>query len=104
MNAKSYEHQRKHGGLYLPSKTQLTKWFSEFRATPGFMEPGIHLLKQKFKIHSTEQPLFKYSVIMFDEMAIAQDSVQMDQRTQTVRGPNSKLQVVGKFVWHSGFK
>ena len=94
ISAKAYEQQRKNGGLYLPSKTQLTKWFADFRATPGFLEPAIHLLKQKLKIYSEKQPLFKYSVIMFDEVSIAQDSVQMDQRTQTVRGPNSKFQVV----------
>ena len=92
-SAKAYEHQRKHGGLYFPSKTQITKWFSEFRATPGFLEPAIHLLKQKLKILKEKEPLFKYSVIMFDEVSVAQDSVQMDQKTQTVRGPNSKFQV-----------
>ena len=94
MSQRAYEHQRQTSGFYLPSQSQITKWFSEFRATPGFLEPAIHLLKQKLKILKEKQPLFKFSVIMFDEVAIAQDSVQMDQKTQTVRGPNSKFQVV----------
>ena len=43
---------------------------------------------------NTKEPLYQHSVLVFDDVYIDPTSVEMDQKTQTIYGPNKSALVV----------
>ena len=88
-----YEHNRRlMGNLYLPDRKTLAKHFSHFQVTPGFQFDAIRILEKMKQLSKKKH--YEHALIAFDEVALNGSEVEMDKRTQTVYGPNSKLQVV----------
>ena len=88
----AYEYQYKHGGLPIPHKTTLENWLTKFQVRPGYLHDSI-AIAEKMK-DETDKPLYQHAMLVFDEVYLKKDAVELDQKTQTIYGPCSKLQVV----------
>ena len=69
-----------------------SRWLSKFQIRPGFLHDSIAIV-EKMK-DNTSEPLYQHSVLAFDDVYIDPTSVEMDQKTQTIYGPNKSALVV----------
>ena len=68
------------------------RWLSKFQVRPGFLHDSIAIL-EKMK-DNTDEPLYQHSAIVFDDVYIDPTKVEMDQKTQTIYGPNRSALLV----------
>ena len=88
----AFEYQLRNGALYMASKTTIENWLSRFYVGPGFLDDCIDVASKMRD--RTKKPLYNHAMLVFDEVYLKKDAVELDQQTQTIYGPCSKLQVV----------
>ena len=95
INKTAYNYQRKVSGVYMASPSAINRWLAEFQVKRGFQDNALNIIKnmKNTPAHKNNK-LFEHTNLVFDEIHIRDDCVQMDQKTQTVLGPYKKLQVV----------
>ena len=92
--AYNYAKENNPSGWYA-SATTINRWLSEFQVKPGFQNDAINIIKKmKESPKHQKDNLFHHTCLVFDEIHIQDDSVEMDKKTQTIYGPHKKLQVV----------
>ena len=92
ISSRAYEYLRKNGILYLPSRQTIEKWLNGMMTCKnGFNDDAITV--QRKKLEASDNPLYKYTQLTFDEVHIKQ-SIELNRKDQEVIGPHSKLQTV----------
>ena len=92
ISSRAYEYLRKNGILYLPSRQTIEKWLDGMMTCKnGFNDDAISV--QRKKLEASDNPLYKYTQLTFDEVHIKQ-SIELNRKDQEVIGPHSKLQTV----------
>ena len=96
INKSAYNYQRSISPKgWMASPSAINRWLSEFQVKPGFQENAINIIKKMKQTPGHQKDLlFHHTSLVFDEIHIRDDSVQMDQKTQKVYGPHKKLQLV----------
>ena len=92
MCPKAYRHLRGTGPLKRPSVRTCERWLAKYKCRPGFQEESIRILKTVRE--NTEQKFYEESVLIFDEVDLKKNVIEMELKTQTVYGPCKKLQCV----------
>jgi hypothetical protein len=92
ISSRAYEYLRKNGILYLPSRQTIEKWLNGMMTCKnGFNDDAITV--QRKKLEASDNPLYKYTQLTFDEIHIKQ-SIELNRKDQEIIGPHSKLQTV----------
>jgi hypothetical protein len=92
VSPRAYEYLRKNGPLYLPSRQTMERWLDGMmKCDNEFNEDAIKV--QRMKLEASENPLYKYAQVIFDEVHV-KETVELDKKNQQVIGPHKKLQTV----------
>ena len=92
ISPRAYEYLRKFGPLLIPSRNTMERWLNGMmECKNGFNEDAIKV--QRLKLEASENPLYKFSQIVFDEVHI-KESIELDRKNQEVIGPCKSLQTV----------
>ena len=92
ISSRAYEYLRKNGFLYLPSRQTIERWLNGMmQCKDGFNDDAITV--QRKKLEASDNPLYKYAQITFDEVHI-KEAIEFDRKNQEVIGPYKKLQTV----------
>ena len=92
ISSRAYEYLRKNGFLYLPSRQTIERWLNGMmQCKDGFNDDAITV--QRKKLEASDNPLYKYAQITFDEVHI-KEAIEFDRKNQEVIGPHKKLQTV----------
>ena len=92
ISKKCYKHVRGFNQLQLPHISTLQKWLSEFECSPGFQEDAIRILKTMKE--KTKLKNYNICELVFDEVDIKKNLMEIDMKAQKVYGPCNKVQMV----------